>query len=96
MELQIEPSFTRSQTVPQEEMALRAAKYIGDGRLEVGDLDVPHPAAGEAVIRVAYNGICGTDLHIVQGHMDQRVVTPASSPSRCAVSGAWIRSPGSR
>ena len=77
MELQIEPSFTRSQTVPQEEMALRAAKYIGDGRLEVGDLDVPHPAAGEAVIRVAYNGICGTDLHIVQGHMDQRVVTPA-------------------
>ena len=53
MELQIEPSFTRSQTVPQEEMALRAAKYIGDGRLEVGDLDVPHPAAGEAGIRVA-------------------------------------------
>ena len=35
------------------------------------------PAAGEVTIRVAFNGICGTDLHIVQGHMDARVAMPA-------------------
>ena len=35
--------------------------------------DVPAPAAGEVQVRVAYCGICGTDLHIYLGHMDQRV-----------------------
>lgn len=58
-------------------MALRAARYIGDQRIEVGDVEAKPPAAGEVTIRVAYNGICGTDLHIVQGHMDTRVDMPA-------------------
>lgn len=56
---------------------MRAAKYLGDGRIEVGDAEAQRPEAGEVTIRVAYNGICGTDLHIVQGHMDGRVSTPA-------------------
>ncbi|MCW2135337.1 zinc-dependent alcohol dehydrogenase [Arthrobacter sp. VKM Ac-2550] len=58
-------------------MALRAARYIGDQRIEVGNVEGKPPAAGEVAIRVAYNGICGTDLHIVQGHMDTRVAMPA-------------------
>lgn len=58
-------------------MALRAARYIGDQRIEVGNVEAKPPAAGEVTIRVAYNGICGTDLHIVQGHMDTRVALPA-------------------
>lgn len=56
---------------------MRAARYIGDGRIEVGDAEAQRPGAGEVTIRVAYSGICGTDLHIVQGHMDGRVPTPA-------------------
>ncbi|MDR7234091.1 alcohol dehydrogenase catalytic domain-containing protein [Agrococcus sp. BE272] len=56
---------------------MRAANYMGDGRIEVGDAEPRLPGTGEVRIRVAYNGICGTDLHIVQGHMDQRVATPA-------------------
>jgi 2-desacetyl-2-hydroxyethyl bacteriochlorophyllide A dehydrogenase len=58
-------------------MALRAARYIGDQRIEVGNVEAKPPAAGEVTIRVAYNGICGTDLHIMQGHMDARVAMPA-------------------
>ncbi|ROR65269.1 zinc-dependent alcohol dehydrogenase [Agrococcus jenensis] len=57
---------------------MRAAKYIGGGRVEVGEADAQAPAAGEVSIRVAFNGICGTDLHIVQGHMDARVDMPAT------------------
>ncbi|WP_458115710.1 zinc-dependent alcohol dehydrogenase [Arthrobacter sp. D2-10] len=56
---------------------MRAAKYMGDRRIEVGHTEATPPASDEVTIRVAYNGICGTDLHIVQGHMDARVATPA-------------------
>ncbi|WP_146794348.1 zinc-dependent alcohol dehydrogenase [Agrococcus baldri] len=56
---------------------MRAARYTGEGRIEVGEAEPRTPAADEVTIRVAYNGICGTDLHIVQGHMDARVAMPA-------------------
>jgi (R,R)-butanediol dehydrogenase / meso-butanediol dehydrogenase / diacetyl reductase len=35
------------------------------------------PPPGHVTIDVAYTGICGTDLHIFHGAMDQRVRTPA-------------------
>jgi (R,R)-butanediol dehydrogenase/meso-butanediol dehydrogenase/diacetyl reductase len=56
---------------------MRAAKYAGDRKIEIVDAEAQTPAEGEVTIRVAYNGICGTDLHIVQGHMDSRVAMPA-------------------
>ncbi|WP_306233156.1 zinc-dependent alcohol dehydrogenase [Agrococcus beijingensis] len=56
---------------------MRAARYTGGGQIVVGEAEPRMPAADEVTIRVAYNGICGTDLHIVQGHMDARVATPA-------------------
>ena len=34
---------------------------------------MPEPAAGEALLRVRRVGICGTDLHIYQGHLDHRI-----------------------
>lgn len=43
----------------------RAVQIIPDGdtrRLEVIDVPVPAPAAGEAVVKIAYGGICGSDL----------------------------------
>jgi 2-desacetyl-2-hydroxyethyl bacteriochlorophyllide A dehydrogenase len=51
----------------------KAAIYRGDKRFSVEQKDVPPPGAGEVQIKVAYCGICGTDLHIYQGHMDARV-----------------------
>jgi 2-desacetyl-2-hydroxyethyl bacteriochlorophyllide A dehydrogenase len=34
---------------------------------------MPMPAPGEALLRVRRVGICGSDLHIFQGHLDHRV-----------------------
>lgn len=56
---------------------MRAARYTGVGRVDVGQAEPRTPAADEVTIRVAFNGICGTDLHVVQGHMDARVRMPA-------------------
>ncbi|KQZ28242.1 zinc-binding alcohol dehydrogenase family protein [Duganella sp. Root1480D1] len=37
------------------------------GELRLGDLPVPQPAAGEALVRVRRIGLCGTDMHIFRG-----------------------------
>src|SRR5688572_17642102 len=52
---------------------MKASFYRGKGRFESGSLPMPEPAAGEALLRVRRVGICGTDLHIFQGHLDHRV-----------------------
>ena len=56
---------------------MRAACYVGDGRLSVLDVEPEELGAGTVQIDVAYTGICGTDLHIVHGAMDRRVSLPA-------------------
>lgn len=53
--------------------SMRASFYEGTGRFTTGTVAVPSPAAGEALVRVRRVGICGTDLHIFQGHLDHRV-----------------------
>jgi (R,R)-butanediol dehydrogenase/meso-butanediol dehydrogenase/diacetyl reductase len=55
---------------------MRAAYYRGGGTIEVGDAVVEEPAAGQVQVAVAFTGICGTDLHIMLGHMDHRVTRP--------------------
>jgi (R,R)-butanediol dehydrogenase / meso-butanediol dehydrogenase / diacetyl reductase len=51
----------------------RAMFYEGARSFRAGSAPVPAPAAGEALLRVLRVGICGTDLHIFQGHLDHRV-----------------------
>jgi (R,R)-butanediol dehydrogenase/meso-butanediol dehydrogenase/diacetyl reductase len=55
---------------------MRGAAYVGDGRIETIPAEQVDPGPGEARIRVAYCGLCGTDLHIAHGAMDARVSTP--------------------
>ena len=55
---------------------MRAARYRGDGRFTVDEIEAVPPQAGEVQIRVAYTGICGTDLHVLHGSMDARVSIP--------------------
>src|SRR5689334_9835364 len=50
--------------------------YEGTGQLRATSVDETPPGPGELQIAVAYCGLCGTDLHIVHGHMDARVRTP--------------------
>ena len=52
---------------------MRAAFYEGARTFRTGTLPEPKPAAGEALLRVRRVGICGTDLHIFEGHLDHRV-----------------------
>jgi (R,R)-butanediol dehydrogenase/meso-butanediol dehydrogenase/diacetyl reductase len=52
---------------------VRAAFYEGPRRFTTGTLPVPRPGPDEALLRVRRVGICGTDLHIFQGHLDHRV-----------------------
>lgn len=48
---------------------MRAAVFKGAGRpLEVETLPDPVPLEGELVIKVGRCGICGTDLHMTDGH----------------------------
>ncbi|MEY8099656.1 zinc-binding dehydrogenase [Falsihalocynthiibacter sp. S25ZX9] len=54
-------------------MTTQAAIYRGNKTFTVEAVTIPPPAAGQVQIDVAYCGICGTDLHIYLGHMDQRV-----------------------
>ena len=52
---------------------MRASFYHGARDFRPGTAPVPVPAPGEALLRVRRVGICGTDLHIFQGHLDARV-----------------------
>jgi (R,R)-butanediol dehydrogenase/meso-butanediol dehydrogenase/diacetyl reductase len=53
-----------------------AVYYQGSGRFTVGPGEVRRPADGAVRLDVAYCGLCGTDLHIGRGAMDNRVRTP--------------------
>lgn len=52
---------------------ITAAYYRGDKTFAVETTDVLAPGPGEVPIRIAYCGICGTDMHIYHGNMDARV-----------------------
>ena len=52
---------------------MRAAFYQGARTFTTGEVVPPSPGPDEALLRVRRVGICGTDLHIFQGHLDHRV-----------------------
>lgn len=54
-------------------MPSKAAVYRGNKIFTVEEKTIMAPGPGEVQVNVAYCGICGTDLHIYLGHMDQRV-----------------------
>src|SRR4051794_40601289 len=56
--------------------AVRSAAYAGNGTVDLVDSEPVAPPSGQVQIRVGFVGLCGTDLHIVHGHMDRRVRTP--------------------
>ena len=46
-----------------------AAVYVGDGRVEVHDVDVPALGPGDVLVEISHCGVCGTDLHLVLEHI---------------------------
>ena len=55
---------------------MRATEYIGNKSFSVFEKEIPNPEKGEVRIKVAYVGVCGTDVHIYHGMMDKRVNIP--------------------
>jgi 2-desacetyl-2-hydroxyethyl bacteriochlorophyllide A dehydrogenase len=53
-----------------------AAQYVGNKSFQVVAGQSVAPAADEVRLEVGYVGICGTDMHIYHGVMDQRVAPP--------------------
>jgi (R,R)-butanediol dehydrogenase / meso-butanediol dehydrogenase / diacetyl reductase len=47
--------------------SMKAAVWTATDRVEVTDLPMPEIPDGWALVKVAYNGICGTDLAILHG-----------------------------
>jgi len=57
---------------------MKATIYEGDKTFTVIEKKIESPAKGEVRIKVAYSGICGTDVHIYHGMMDKRVSIPVT------------------
>ncbi|MFY0653518.1 MAG: alcohol dehydrogenase catalytic domain-containing protein [Cyclobacteriaceae bacterium] len=55
---------------------MKAAFYKEKGKFEIGEGQAIKPEAGQVRLDVAYCGVCGTDVHIYHGVMDQRVSMP--------------------
>jgi 2-desacetyl-2-hydroxyethyl bacteriochlorophyllide A dehydrogenase len=55
---------------------MKAAFYEGNATIRTGPQAPIEPTFGKVQIKVAYCGICGTDLHIFHGRMDHRVHLP--------------------
>ena len=52
---------------------MRASVYEGSRTFRTAPAPRPTRAQDQALLRVLRAGICGTDLHIFQGHLDHRI-----------------------
>ena len=55
---------------------MKASIYQGNKTFSIIEKETEAPAKGEVRIKVAYSGVCGTDVHIYHGMMDKRVKMP--------------------
>ena len=55
---------------------MRASLFKGDKTFECTEVEEVLPEEAQVQVKVAYCGICGTDLHIYQGAMAQRLTLP--------------------
>ncbi len=46
---------------------MKAALLTGKEKIEIRDIPIPEVNKGEALVKVAFTGICGTDLHLYRG-----------------------------
>lgn len=55
---------------------MKALKYTGNKTFDLQDVDLQPLLPGEVRLKVAYCGVCGTDVHIYHGAMAQRLTLP--------------------
>ena len=74
---------------------MRAILVPDAGRVELVELPDPSPGPGSVVVEVAAVGICGTDLHIVDGHTGRLPVVPGHELAGTVVAvGSAVRTLG--
>ncbi|OCH91175.1 alcohol dehydrogenase GroES domain protein [Obba rivulosa] len=57
---------------------MKAARYYGPGNIRIEEIPEPVPKPGQVKIKVAWNGICGSDLH---SYLTMLWVSPATEPN---------------
>ena len=68
-------------TTPLKSTQMKAAVMNGAHHIELGQLEKPVPSAGEVLIQVGANSICGSDLHYWhEGKIGSAVVGGAFTP----------------
>ncbi len=55
---------------------MKAAEFLGPGRIEISECDVPEASPGWVRVGVSAVGICGTDLHLLGGFMGSEGLRP--------------------
>ncbi|MBF0809158.1 2,3-butanediol dehydrogenase, partial [Rothia nasimurium] len=55
---------------------MKAARFYDNKDIRIEDIDEPAAGAGEVLIKVAWCGICGTDLH---EYLDGPIFCPTHS-----------------
>lgn len=63
---------------------MTATRYEGNKKISVVEGCKKAPKANEVTVEIAYSGICGTDLHIFHGVMDERVGKPHIMGHECS------------
>ncbi|GLB39685.1 putative alcohol dehydrogenase GroES-like domain [Lyophyllum shimeji] len=61
------PSLSFSCAVFSPIVNMKAARLYGPGDIRVEDIAEPIPAEGQVKVKIAWNGICGSDLHAYLG-----------------------------
>jgi threonine dehydrogenase-like Zn-dependent dehydrogenase len=51
---------------------MRAAVFLGKGKIGLREVPKPEPGVGQALVRVTLTTICGTDVHILKGEYPVR------------------------
>ncbi|MDR2370022.1 MAG: alcohol dehydrogenase catalytic domain-containing protein, partial [Treponema sp.] len=56
---------------------MKVAVMTGIGKMEITERDIPKPAPNEALVKLEYVGVCGSDLHYYEmGRISDFVVKP--------------------
>ena len=55
---------------------MKAAVFVGRGRMELQQIARPAPGPGQVLLRVEACGVCGTDNHIYEGELTDGVFPP--------------------
>ncbi len=52
---------------------MKASMYEGNQTIRLHEIEPTEPGPQEVMLRIAYCGICGTDLHLFKGGLDYRI-----------------------